>query len=119
MKYLFIVNPIAGVGGKRHFPELISQFCIEKQIVHKVLFTRCPGDAIEIVQQYFDHYDAFVAVGGDGHAYAAAADKNAQRVFIRKHGSANFFRINRVIATVFAVRAHILHGVPCCSQAGG
>ena len=66
MKYLFIVNPIAGVGGKRHFPELISQFCIEKQIVHKVLFTRCPGDAIEIVQQYFDHYDAFVAVGCDG-----------------------------------------------------
>lgn len=51
---------------QKTFSELISQFCIEKQIVHKVLFTRCPGDAIEIVQQYFDHYDAFVAVGGDG-----------------------------------------------------
>ncbi len=66
MRYLFIVNPMAGLGGKRKYPDLIKQVCLEKGIASRVLFTRCAGDAIKIVQEYFNDYDVFVAVGGDG-----------------------------------------------------
>lgn len=66
MHYLFIVNPMAGVGGKRKFPDLINQICKEKGISARVLFTRCAGDAINIIREFFNEYDVFVAVGGDG-----------------------------------------------------
>jgi YegS/Rv2252/BmrU family lipid kinase len=57
---------MAGVGGKRKYPDLINQICKEKGVLARVLFTRCAGDAIKIVKEFFDEYDVFVAVGGDG-----------------------------------------------------
>ncbi len=66
MRYLFIVNPMAGFGGKRKFPDLINQVCLKKGIAGRVLFTRCAGDAVNIIREFFDEYDVFVAVGGDG-----------------------------------------------------
>ena len=66
MRYLFILNPIAGVGGRRDFLQMIRLACREKKVNYKILFTRCPGDAKKIIQKKFDKYDIFVAVGGDG-----------------------------------------------------
>src|SRR5664279_3702472 len=66
MRYLFIVNPIAGMGGKRKIPELISHAFRHNPSSARVLFTRCQGDAKVIVREYFDEFDVFVAVGGDG-----------------------------------------------------
>lgn len=66
MRYLFIVNPLAGVGGKRKFPDLINHAFRSNPSDAKVLFTRCQGDAKVIVREYLNDFDVFVAVGGDG-----------------------------------------------------
>jgi diacylglycerol kinase (ATP) len=66
MRYLFIVNPIAGMGGKRKIPDLINHAFRHNPSSARVLFTRCQGDAKVIVKEYFDEFDVFVAVGGDG-----------------------------------------------------
>lgn len=66
MRYLFIVNPMAGMGGKRKIPDLISHAFRQNPSDARVLFTRCSGDARIIVSEYFDEFDVFVAVGGDG-----------------------------------------------------
>lgn len=66
MRYLFIVNPMAGMGGKRKIPDLINSAFRHNPSDARVLFTRCQGDAKAIIKEYFDDYDVFVAVGGDG-----------------------------------------------------
>lgn len=66
LRYLFILNPMAGVGGRRDFLPLIEKACREKKVKFKILFTRSPGDARKIILKKFDKYDIFVAVGGDG-----------------------------------------------------
>ncbi len=66
MRYLFIVNPMAGMGGKRKIPDLIGHSFRHNPSDVRVLFTRCPGDARVIVKEHFDEFDVFVAVGGDG-----------------------------------------------------
>jgi YegS/Rv2252/BmrU family lipid kinase len=66
LRYLFILNPMAGVGGRRDFLQLIEKACKEKRVKFKILFTRSQGDARKIILKKFDKYDIFVAVGGDG-----------------------------------------------------
>lgn len=66
LKYLFILNPVAGVGARRDFLLMIENACKEKGVSHKILFTRCAGDAKKIIEKKFDKFDVFVAVGGDG-----------------------------------------------------
>lgn len=66
LRYLFILNPVAGIGSRRDFLQMIKIACKEKKVEHKILFTRCPGDAKKIIEKKFDKYDIFVAVGGDG-----------------------------------------------------
>jgi len=66
MRYLFIVNPMAGMGGKRKIPDLISHAFRHNPADARVLFTRCKGDAKLIIKEYFEEFDVFVAVGGDG-----------------------------------------------------
>jgi YegS/Rv2252/BmrU family lipid kinase len=66
LRYLFLLNPIAGVGEKRDFLQLIRIACSHKKVSYKILFTRCPGDAKKIIGKRFDKFDIFVAVGGDG-----------------------------------------------------
>jgi YegS/Rv2252/BmrU family lipid kinase len=60
------VNPLAGAGGKRKLPELIYHAFRHQPSDVRVLFTRCQGDAKAIIKEYFDDFDVFVAVGGDG-----------------------------------------------------
>jgi YegS/Rv2252/BmrU family lipid kinase len=66
LRYLFLLNPVAGVGGRRDFLQIIRDACLEKNVAYKILFTRCPGDAKKIILKKFDKFDVFVAVGGDG-----------------------------------------------------
>ncbi|MEI6277640.1 MAG: YegS/Rv2252/BmrU family lipid kinase [Prolixibacteraceae bacterium] len=66
LRYLFVLNPVAGVGGRRDFLQMIAIACREKDVDYKILFTRSPGDAKKIIRKKFDKYDVFVAVGGDG-----------------------------------------------------
>ena len=66
MRYLFILNPVAGVGGRRDFLQMIADACNEKKVKFKILFTRDRGDAKKIIEKKFDKFDVFVAVGGDG-----------------------------------------------------
>lgn len=66
LSYLFILNPVAGVGGRRDFLQLIANACREKGVKYKILFTRSRGDAKKIIEKKFGKYDVFVAVGGDG-----------------------------------------------------
>jgi YegS/Rv2252/BmrU family lipid kinase len=66
LRYLFILNPIAGVGGRRDFLQIIADACNGKKVKFKILFTRSRGDAKKIIEKKFDKYDVFVAVGGDG-----------------------------------------------------
>jgi diacylglycerol kinase (ATP) len=66
IRYLFLLNPVAGVGERRDFLQMIAVACSEKQVAYKILFTRSPGDAKKIIRKKFDKFDVFVAVGGDG-----------------------------------------------------
>jgi diacylglycerol kinase (ATP) len=66
LRYLFILNPVAGVGGRRDFLQMIADACNERKVKFKILFTRDRGDAKKIIEKKFDKYDVFVAVGGDG-----------------------------------------------------
>jgi YegS/Rv2252/BmrU family lipid kinase len=66
LRYLFILNPVAGVGERRDFLQMIAVACEEKKVEYKILFTRSPGDAKKIIRKKFDKFDVFVAVGGDG-----------------------------------------------------
>ena len=66
LRYLFILNPVAGVGGRRDFLQMIASACQEKGVKYKILFTRNRGDAKKIIQKKFEKFDVFVAVGGDG-----------------------------------------------------
>ncbi|MCE1198343.1 MAG: diacylglycerol kinase family lipid kinase [Marinilabiliales bacterium] len=66
MSYLFIINPIAGVGGRRDFLQMIASACRAKGVKYRILFTRAPGDARKIIKKRMEKFDVFVAVGGDG-----------------------------------------------------
>ncbi len=66
LKYLFLLNPVAGVGARRDFLQIIEMACKEKGVAYKILFTRCAGDAKKIINKKFEKFDVFVAVGGDG-----------------------------------------------------
>ncbi len=64
--YYFIVNPIAG-GGKRL--DIISElqlFCKKHGMDFTVAMTHKPKEAIELARKAAEHYEAIVAVGGDG-----------------------------------------------------
>lgn len=66
MQYLFLLNPIAGVGERRSFIQLIEDACNKKGVGCTILFTRSPGDARKIILKRIEKFDVFVAVGGDG-----------------------------------------------------
>jgi YegS/Rv2252/BmrU family lipid kinase len=66
MRYLFLLNPIAGVGERRSFLQLIEDACRMKDVECQILFTRSPGDARKIIWKRLGKFDVFVAVGGDG-----------------------------------------------------
>jgi diacylglycerol kinase (ATP) len=65
-RYLFIINPVAGIGGKKHFPEMIMRVFGEMDVIVETCFTTGRGDASRLVWENWERFDVFVAVGGDG-----------------------------------------------------
>lgn len=75
MKYIFVVNPIAGNDNKKKIFQRIQstfRFLDDEMIIEE---TKCPGDAKTIAQEYSSRYgDACVIVscGGDGTVHEIA-----------------------------------------------
>lgn len=65
-RYLFIINPVAGIGGKKHFPEMIARVFRNSGSIADAQFTTSRGDASRLVRENWNRFDVFVAVGGDG-----------------------------------------------------
>jgi diacylglycerol kinase (ATP) len=66
-KILFLINPISGTRQKKHLPGLIEKLIDKNFYDVEVVFTKCKGEATEIVhQKLVDKYRYFVAAGGDG-----------------------------------------------------
>ena len=63
--YLFIINPIAGSGKAKDFEAYIDKYMKDTGIDYKVVFTRKPKEATEIVINN-PQYSICIAVGGDG-----------------------------------------------------
>ena len=62
-KFLFIVNPISGVGRQRNISQVIRQHF---RHAYDIQETEYAGHAREIAQEKLNDYDVLVAVGGDG-----------------------------------------------------
>lgn len=63
----FIVNPLSGKNRGTKYIEKIVRYCCEKNIDHRVYFTRAKGHAEELAKALSDEgAELVVAVGGDG-----------------------------------------------------
>ncbi|MFN3405250.1 MAG: diacylglycerol/lipid kinase family protein [Cytophagaceae bacterium] len=66
-KYLFIINPISGIGKKALLPELIRKEFDLAGKSFEIVFTEYAGHATELAKKAaLEKYYAVVAVGGDG-----------------------------------------------------
>lgn len=63
---LFIINPISGIGKKNTIPSLIAQHLDPEKFEWKLKYTEKRKHGAEIAATEEDHYDAIIAVGGDG-----------------------------------------------------
>lgn len=67
MKYIFIVNPVAGKGKGIVAGKIIEEYCKSIKVDYKVIYTTKKGDAKKISSLYADNYDNIIySVGGDG-----------------------------------------------------
>lgn len=67
MKYIFIVNPVAGKGKGIVAGKIIEEYCKSIEVDYKVIYTTKRGDAEKISSLYADNYDNIIySVGGDG-----------------------------------------------------
>src|SRR5690554_6250697 len=66
MKLCFVLNPTAGKKKTLDAKPIIKSFCEDKNITYKIVETRFPGDATDIVKKNIGSYDGFIAIGGDG-----------------------------------------------------
>jgi len=65
-KLLFLVNPNAGKGQyKTVLPDILNILCAG-DVLPTVFYTRYPGNAREIVEEYAKDYDIVACMGGDG-----------------------------------------------------
>lgn len=66
-RFLFVVNPIAGAGNKRHIPALIARLCETNQITHTHIETTGTSDEAVIEGEITSFRPkAVIALGGDG-----------------------------------------------------
>lgn len=66
MKYIFIVNPIAGNGHSLEIIDDLVLICQKKDISYEVRYTGGIGDATNIAKEYYDKKYVIFSVGGDG-----------------------------------------------------
>lgn len=63
----FIVNPVAGVGNKQTFPQLVAQTIDKSLYNYEIIFTKKQGHATTLSQDAVrNRIDIVAAVGGDG-----------------------------------------------------
>jgi YegS/Rv2252/BmrU family lipid kinase len=65
-RFLFIVNPISGVGKQKDIPKIIDRHFNRRAYDFEIKVTEYAGHAREIAREARDEYDVLVAVGGDG-----------------------------------------------------
>lgn len=65
-RFLFIVNPISGVGKQKNIPKIIDRYFDCNANDYQIRVTEYAGHAREIAQDARYTYDVLVAVGGDG-----------------------------------------------------
>ena len=65
-KFLFIVNPISGVGKQKDIPKIIDRHFDRQAYDHEIKVTEYAGHAREIAAAARETHDVLVAVGGDG-----------------------------------------------------
>ncbi|MEG1478207.1 MAG: diacylglycerol kinase family lipid kinase [Clostridiales bacterium] len=68
MKFVFIINPIAGKGQfQKELPKIIQGFCTNEKISWEIYITKSIHDALIFVKNYPKNQTVrFYAVGGDG-----------------------------------------------------
>ncbi|MDR0981841.1 MAG: YegS/Rv2252/BmrU family lipid kinase [Culturomica sp.] len=67
-RFLFIVNPISGLGAGKRFPQIVARNKAFKSIPYKIRFTDYSGHASLITREALisKRYTHIIAVGGDG-----------------------------------------------------
>ena len=65
-KFLFIVNPISGVGKQKNVPQVIDRYFDTTSYDYEIKVTEYAGHARTIAQEARSVFDVLVAVGGDG-----------------------------------------------------
>lgn len=67
MNYIFIINPVSGKGKGREVARIVNQYCIDKNVDYKILYTTEKGDAEYLASLYKNSKDNIIySVGGDG-----------------------------------------------------
>ena len=64
--FLFIVNPISGVGKQKDIPAVIARYFDTHAYAYEIKVTEYAGHAKKIAQEARHSFDVLVAVGGDG-----------------------------------------------------
>ena len=73
-KYLVIINPISGTGGKSTLPHLIAETLAPEADAFFISYTRGEGHAAKLATEAAAHgFDTIIAVGGDGTVNEIAA----------------------------------------------
>ena len=65
-KFLFIVNPISGVGKQKNIPAVIARYFDTHAYAYEIKVTEYAGHAKKIAEEARHTFDVLVAVGGDG-----------------------------------------------------
>ncbi len=65
-RFLFIVNPISGIGKQKDIPKIIDRYFDSYAYDFDIKVTEYAGHAREIARDARDAFDVLVAVGGDG-----------------------------------------------------
>lgn len=66
MKWVFVVNSIAGKGKAQKVSEKIENYCRKNNVDFEMRYTRCPGEGTLITKEYKKEKCVIFAVGGDG-----------------------------------------------------
>ena len=65
-KYLFIINPISGIGKQKKVEVILENKDKNWSFSYDIQYTQYPKHATEIAKKAIGKYDAIIAVGGDG-----------------------------------------------------
>lgn len=73
MKYIFLVNPIAGSGRAKRKWRILQQYLIEQSFDYEIYFSKATGDIQKRLgnQDYTDPQQSIIIMGGDGTLHEA------------------------------------------------